>query len=647
MFTKRRISFILCYLFLFGIVIGRLCWERIFLPFSNPWHVLGELNRIKYSPLTNILRFIIFVLCPVVTLVSAYVLAPAKIKSTLFFHRDHQESIASRQISSSKGIFIAFFLIYSVLIAINNPNINFGIVDPFHEGESLGTAISLEQGQIPYKDFVFLHGTYQDPLRSVIAFKLFGKSISASRIVDSFNNLLVHISLAVFLVKLYRGKTWQYLAAMTILAILEIRIPQLLIILSRDMMIFAFLTGIVVLSNYTSEEEHEISVKEYFSIPFILGFLPIVSFVYSIDRGFYLLATATLILPLIFYYILRNRKQRVYFMFAISSGMLFGIFLLTLLLREGFYDFFEYVFRILPKYKGFLDGRVFPINSGLFFFPCIIMAFNTYWIAYRFLKELYINHDIVLLSLKSFVRNYLAEIGMFILSFFTFASALDRSDLYHVAYSSVLMYCLLFFILIKYVIPSFSHVTFQVQKVKVLMGIVITSFTVLLVIRIFTRDLIKINFPYGIEDSQLIPESYKSTIFFLKKNVNQNNEFITMTNEPIWYYFIDRPCPIRFPVIWFAAPDFYQKEVVNNLKKRNVNFILYNNKFVTNINFFDGSKPLNILPIITDYIRNNYVFYKNFDGNEIWIRKEKLNQSLNSIESDIKSEDNLSHISFL
>lgn len=88
--------------------------------------------------------------------------------------------------------------------------------------------------------------------------------------------------------------------------------------------------------------------------------------------------------------------------------------------------------------------------------------------------------------------------------------------------------------------------------------------------RIFKADLIKKNFPFGIEDSKWIPADYKRTIAFLKNNIGENEDFLSMTNEAIWYYFIDRPSPVRFPVIWFAAPDFYQNEVVEDLKGKNV-----------------------------------------------------------------------------
>ena len=92
-----------------------------------------------------------------------------------------------------------------------------------------------------------------------------------------------------------------------------------------------------------------------------------------------------------------------------------------------------------------------------------------------------------------------------------------------------------------------------------------------------------------------------------------------MTSEASWYYFIRKPCPIRFPIVWFAMPYFYQSEIVEDLKKSRVKYILYKND--ARSNRFGGFGNEVKLPVVVDYIKKNYCFFIKINDNEIWIKK--------------------------
>src|SRR3972149_2386437 len=61
-------------LFTAGIIIGSLLWNRISLPFENPWGVTGLFTLIQYNPANNILRFIVFIISPFFLLSIFYLL---------------------------------------------------------------------------------------------------------------------------------------------------------------------------------------------------------------------------------------------------------------------------------------------------------------------------------------------------------------------------------------------------------------------------------------------------------------------------------------------------------------------------------------------------------------------------------------------
>src|SRR3972149_2263788 len=176
-------------LFAAGLVIGSLLWNRIFLPFENPWGVTGPLTFISFNPANNVIRFLVFVSSPLLVLGAAYLLSTRRIREALFA-APRAGSISGR----GSLPLLLFLILFSALVALNYPFNSYDeSLDTFHEGETLGTSVSYEAGQVPYRDYVFAHGLYQDPLRSVVAFKLFGKSIAAARAFENLHELAAFV----------------------------------------------------------------------------------------------------------------------------------------------------------------------------------------------------------------------------------------------------------------------------------------------------------------------------------------------------------------------------------------------------------------------------------------------------------------------
>lgn len=205
----------LLYLPLFlGLLAGRAIWPLIELPFTNPWGVTGRLTLAQYNPVNDIVRFIAFLACPIILLVVAYVLASDQIKSLLPPHnsRISNDEPMHGWLFKNRHAATGILVLLAITISLNVPTFHASSkkVDAFHEGESLGTAVSYIAGKAPYKDFIFLHGVYQDPLRSVLAFQLVGRSIGAVRTLESIHKLATFSLLAIFLIQIFRS---QYVTA--------------------------------------------------------------------------------------------------------------------------------------------------------------------------------------------------------------------------------------------------------------------------------------------------------------------------------------------------------------------------------------------------------------------------------------------------
>src|SRR3972149_415133 len=130
-------------LFAAGLVIGSLLWNRIFLPFENPWGATGPLTLISFNPANNVIRFIVFISVPFLCLTAAYIISGWRLRKVIFPEPSPYVSAAA----SGSRLALIFLVLFSALVSLNYPERELTeYVDTFHEGESIGMAISYEAG---------------------------------------------------------------------------------------------------------------------------------------------------------------------------------------------------------------------------------------------------------------------------------------------------------------------------------------------------------------------------------------------------------------------------------------------------------------------------------------------------------------------
>jgi hypothetical protein len=617
---------LLCLFFSSGVLLGLFVWDRIELPFQNPWNVVGPLATLRYNPASDMIRFVTFLFFTVSFVIAVYVMKIERIHD-ICFSRNVDEigdfpSSAPRA-SGTNALFLGLFLLFAIVIEINVPTFHAsGKLDTFHEGESFGCSISYDAGKVPYRDFLFLHGMFQDPLRSQVAFKLFGKSIGAVRTLESIVEICAFVSLSILILLIFNNNYPQSLLLIIFLTFLYVsnlfNLPRMIVIPPRDITTYSFLITLVLL--YRCCKQHP-SRSTLFVLVGFLSFLPVSSLIYSLDRGIYLITTFLIVSPILYFSFFHKSDRRWIYLTSSLLGVALSIVFLGSLLQWHFMDFLKFTF-MAPRYIGLLTGHVFPIRSTFFCLICLIVAFNLFWLTFKFLQELHFCRNKLGDSIPKFLERYLIEFALLILSVFIFRNSLFRSDWGHVAYSSSLIYLLFGYIILK-------HYVFRVVYRRPVLKKVFFSFvfcaaltiSVASLHRIGGEDILMHKFPLSVPDSQFIPKRYKQTISFLKNELGPDENFLTMTSEASWYYFIDRPSPTRFPIILFAAPQFFQEEVVRDLAKNNVEIVLYDNDCWSNR--IDGYGNEMRLPIIMNYIKEKYIFLRKIDDNAIWIRKER------------------------
>ena len=619
--TKKAIIklIFLSAVFFVGIIFGLLFWNKIALPFHNLWGVIGPLEAIKYNPANNIIRFIVFILFPILILSVTYLFNISGFRQICFDIDKYPKKDTNNDQNNlqlvKKVIFFLLLIVFTLLIAINTPTYHSSKgLDTFHDGEYLGTSMYSVKGGVPYKDFFVDHGIFQDYLSPIIAFNLFGKSIGSARTFNSIIKLLAYISLSLFLLLLYHGN---YLYSFGTLAILS-SLPTL--ILPRDVTTFAFLITVILLYAFINSNFHKADSKIFFFINYLFSFIPLASFSYSVDRGFYLFGAYLIISPILYFTFFRRSAFHINYLVSSFLGLLSAIILLGLLLHGNFSEFFSITFLIMPKTKELREGFIYPIFRVEFLISCILIAANIYFVSFNFIKEFHTNSGKAVMSIKKFIEHNFIEICLLLVSIFFFRTALGRSDCEHIVTSISITYILSIYLMFKYYFhPAFHGNGFIKDLFKYLLTFVVMLIFAFDIYRVYHYNLIIDNFPFQKRDSMFIWNNHWATISFLRNNLGDKEDFITMTSEAIWYYYTDKPCPIRFPIVWLAGPYFYQNEIVEELRMKRVKFIIYKNNHWANT--IDGINNETRLPIVVDYIKRNYVLLKNIDDNEIWIHR--------------------------
>jgi hypothetical protein len=593
-----------------GASFGFLAWSIIKLPFHNNYEIVGILDVLKENPNNDILRFIVFISLPSLFFLSYFFFNNGKKVPEITF-----KEFKKTKSSVLEFLFYFIFCLFSgIYIIQENP-----IFDTFHEGEALGPAINYLNGDIPYQDFIFCHGLIQDVLRSIWGFELFGKSIGGFRTMSSLLELITFLLLSIFILRYFKGDVKKSFFAVFLLIISQktldfiysnggnLIVSPISVQYGRDSTLYLFL---IVLTFLNQLINGQISKKWCWIIYLITSYIPVVAFIYSIDRGFYLSGTYIILFLLLIIFFFGSNKERLSFAFFSLLGIGLGYYTLFLILGQGFDDFLRYVFIEMPPYKEFLDGKPYPIFDHRFLIAVIIQSSLLLLIVNRFLQ---LTNYLGSFQSKMviFIKSNFLELTLVILSIIFFRSVLGRSDLFHLRYGIHIAVVLSFLLFFK-IVDKKHGISMRFYFIG------ITLFVLGFAYRIHSKNLLVEIFPVNQEDQHYIPKNFTESISFLKGEIKQEKKFYSLSSEAVWYYLVDQPCPTRFPVTYFAQRKDYQLQLIDNLIKNKVNYIHIDtvSSNVDKISIFQR------IPIAMAFINNNYKIFKQYGGQIILVRKE-------------------------
>lgn len=627
--ARRRAALVA--LFAVGTIPGLLAWEAIRLPVDNPWEVAGGLARTGHGAPTNSIRFACLMLLSV-SAAGVLLLPGARGLARLCFGRGdgQREQGAGGRTSAGAGAPLRTRALLALVFAIAAASaglllpseLSEGPLDTFHEGESLGPAALVEQGAVPYRDFIPAHGPFADPLRANLAFAVMDRSIAAVRTLQSVLKLAAMALAGVLAASLF---AWRALPASTLLAgfvflNLAPMLPQRdwstltwVVHTPRDLPAFAFL--LVALGLHRALAKARPTDLRVASLCALFAFIPVAAFAYSTDRGFFLCAAWVLLLAAL--RVAHPRTARTPVALGSLSGAAAGAGSLLALLGEGAAAWFEFALLIQPRYWDLLAGRAYTLACPHCIVPLLLVCANSFWLALRFAREWSRGGRVGLA--RRFGSQYFVEIALYVVSLLFFRSALGRADLPHIAIGSSFVYLLSLFIALAHIAPAHLRSEHTRRGVGVVLSALLGLGAIASAPERSPGAILERNFPWGTPDAALVPADYRATAEFLVDNLAKDESFYTLTSEGIWYYLTRWPCPTRFPIAYYAAPSFYQAEIVRDLGAAKPKYVI--GRSATWSMRIDGIGVAQRLPAVAEYVDRHYRPLRRIGRHEIWERK--------------------------
>ncbi len=633
---KKNLSNPYIYIFFSGYYGVWILWNSIKIPYHNPAGIISYLPSIHYNPVNNILRFLLAVLIPPLGCLVFWLITKTATGKNFIKHTYIKKISILLLLTASLSLALFMGITQGSTNKLNNPVDTYGgpyqhaMVDTFHEGESLGPAISYQyKGLKPYKDFVLVHGVVQDPLISIIGFKLFGRSIGAVRAINVILLMVTFCLYFLLLLVLFRWNVLEATIGLGVLGILLVpsaHIPSIgkyliganLPIRDITTILFLIVTILGIRNSIANR------AKLLISCSLAIGIISIASFGVSIDRALYI-ATLSIVWLIMLLSIMQSRRFIKIVLLPYVLGSLGGIIILGFVIKWAYKDFLSYLLT-MSRYKEYLDGIVFgQPNLGVTLILLAVSAGILIGATYVW-KLFYVQPQAKNLSEKICsikhsmgyaVKGHYTLIILFTTSVFFLRSAIGRALPDHFSYSVQWLYLLATFMIINYL---FSKKRSANRTSYVFIALMIFGSTYLSYARqVKAIDIREDTFPIHLKDNDVIRPDYIQTAQYIKQNLHGEETFVTLTSEASWYYLVNKPSPIRFGVIWYAFTASQRHEIANALTDNaKIKYAITNNNWTSNFDYIPNPDRF---PEVYKVLSEHYEPIAGFGQQTVWVRK--------------------------
>ena len=592
-----------------SILISTLLWDKIELNYKNPDEIIGYYSLNNYSHLNDNLRYVLFISFPLIAYLIFFLITNnlnlIKIKTFLEF---------SKKDKVPKLLPEKYFFIYSLIIIILffSKSFNYSLIDLFHEGQALTGKIPNNEENLIWSNNFIITSLFVDILNAKIAWIFTDiKSISSYRFYISILNLISVLLLLrlIFIFARNSGLKNEFqIILFLIFGIYSYSFFENQTFSYRDIPVYVFLICCFKIINFE---------KPKFILQVILGLLPLLSILWSLDRGIFITACY---LPLFFLLLLNLRYKETFLIFSLN--LFFFLIYYLFLGKVEFSSFIKNSFEILYS-SDLLNGIIHPSpfsddkDSARATKNMVFIILNgIILINYIFIKTSLLN--------KNF-KIYL--ILYFIFSLIFYKIGITRSDGGHIKQGSSFSVILFYYFISIYLLNIIDNKNFKLKKNFTLIKFIIIfvfiysnfslkSFNNFLTFNDRLQNYIKT------PDETFLTKDEKILIKKLTLITQNESCFQIFSYETAINYFINKPSCTKFYHIMNMGPKKNQLLFIEQLNETKNNFIIIggnyenigNTKERSNIDELSSKKRF---PYIYNHIINNYRLFEEYKNWQI------------------------------
>jgi hypothetical protein len=566
--------------------LAALCaWPLIALPFSNPLGITGPLTAARFNPANNLVRYLVFVLAPSL----GFVLAGG-LRLDLALPRRSLETPLPRGFARAAlaiaGTLVALRVLHFFQLSLAPNHLDF-----IHEGESLSAGYNFLATHKLWSGTFFVHGLFYDPLRAVLAWKLFGhQTIGAARL---FGELLEHgiiVSLAIFLGALalaIRSEAghWHALSSLLILGAVftltegPLQQPDL-----RDCLALAiaavFLGAIA---------------RPRLWLLVLAGLLAGLGLFNTIERGAYIAAASLAVLGVSL--VLRRRRADALALLAYLLGFAFALALVRFAVGAEEWRSFLESFGYWSRYKDLMDGFVYPApfqdDAPVFTTPLVMNGLSLLgWLA----------------AVPAYARlGHWRRLGthtfLVAAACLFYRSALGRADAQHASYVATLAYLAFAWTLANWL----PEIALRRAGYFALLGLLLPTLTLAYFAvaqreRIFSFGARAAEFVSADDDAFLWPPQRAALAGLRERFASEPCSFV-YGPWPAMHYLLKKPSCSQFYFTWFATAVPHQRKVIAALEEAKPRQIL---DWPIGRKGLDGIGAQDAYPELDAWLRSHY-----------------------------------------
>ena len=606
MTKNKKNNIIIISLVVLSVIFCSLIWTHISLNFSNITGATGAITKKNYSTDADTLRYIIFILLPLIIFTT----------SIYFFKRKQTKDFfdlikfPNENIDTNYNFFFpSFILLFFVVIQFLSLNLPDGPIDTFHDGELFSVTKNSLLNNNFFIDTYTIHG-FSDIFYPMLFWKITGlETIGSGRLFFFFLILSIKLFCLILSFQLIKFSTVKNktiffsLFAIILVSFSDFQTPLNFSLFSyRDIYIIVFL---IFLSKIFLNHHSTIITK------FFIGSIPTFALLMHIDTGIFLFV---LLLSLVTYLAI---NKKILDIFQILLSVLFSsLILLFIFGADELVSFFQNASTIVLS-MDYLHGVMYPEpffsigenKNGMRATRGLMLQLTAgLFVVYHFINK------------KENLSNggKIFFVFLFFLSFIMYKNALGRSDSYHIRMSNDLPILINSFFIINFLIKKIEtkYDLKELSNQKIILFLFI-FLTWLYFDKINLKNIkdynLKVNKLINLQDNHYIDKNRNDFIDLYKVLSSNDKCFQNFTDDLILLYLIKKPSCTKFVASWLASPNHLQDNYIKSLKKTKPNFIVYKSAYFG----VDGILMPDRLKKVNSYILDNYEFYKIINTYEI------------------------------